>query len=99
MNENPLLKSNITKICGNLNIKKRTSMELFGAMIYSKFGLYLAPVSAFCTIFNHLDWQGFEKISREQRDRYKENDLDFFEESAQVENSFENRKDDCAINK
>ena len=101
MNRNPLLRSNMTKICGNLSTSGHTSMELFGAMMYSKFGLYLAPVSAFCTIFNHLDWQGFEKISRErERERYKENDtLNFFEESAQVENSSENRKDDCATNK
>ena len=98
MNRNPLLRSNMTKICGNLSTSGHTSMELFGAMMYSKFGLYLAPVSAFCTIFNHLDWQGFEKISRErERERYKENDT--FEESAQVENSSENRKDDCATNK
>ena len=97
MNENPLLKSNIIKICSNLNTSRHTSMELFGAMMYSKFGLYLAPVSGFCTIFNHLDWQGFEKISRErERERYKKNDaLDFFEESAQ----FEDKKDDCATNK
>ena len=101
MNRNPLLRSNMTKICGNLSTSGHTSMELFGSMMYSKFGLYLAPVSAFCTIFNHLDWQGFEKISRErERERYKENDtLNFFEESAQVENSSENRKDDCATNK
>ena len=97
MNENPLLKSNIIKICSNLNTNRHTSMELFGAMMYSKFGLYLAPVSAFCTIFNHLDWQGFERISRErERERCEKNDtLDFFGESTQVED----KKDDCATNK
>lgn len=41
-------------------------MEFFGAMMYSKFGMYLTPFSAICTIFNHLNWDSFERISRER---------------------------------
>ena len=66
MNENPLLRSKKTEICSNLNINGHTSMELFGAMMYSIFWMYLAPVSAICTIFNYLDWASFERISRER---------------------------------
>ena len=71
INGNPLLRSNITKICGNLKEDEHTSVEKFGAMVYSKYGLYLALVSAFCTltIFNHLDWEGFEKIAQERQQK------------------------------
>ena len=92
INRNPLLRSNMTKICGSLNAEGYTSMELFGAMMYSKFGMYLAPVSAFCTIFNHLDWEGFERISRE-RERFSPDDEinDNFEsfDHSQVGDNFE----------
>ena len=93
LNENPLLKSNITKICGNLNTKGHTSMELFGAMMYSKFGMYLAPVSAICTIFSHLDWESFERISRE-RERFsldEINDISDFFDHIQVDDSSDNK--------
>ena len=87
INKNPLLRSNMTKICGSLNTGGYTSMELFGAMMYSKLGMYLAPVSAFCTIFNHLDWESFERISRERDDEIND-DSDFFDDS-QVGGNFE----------
>ena len=86
INRNPLLRSNMTKICGSLNTGGYTSMELFGAMMYSKLGMYLAPVSAFCTIFNHLDWESFERISRERDDEI--NDNSDFQVGGNFEESF-----------
>ena len=44
-----------------------TPAEQVGSYIYDKYGLYIAPISIFCTIFNHLDWEHFAKIAKAKR--------------------------------
>ena len=42
-------------------------MEILGSHVYEKFGVYMAPLSLFCTIFNHLDWESFARIANERK--------------------------------
>ena len=56
-------------------------MEILGSHMYEKCGLYLAPISLFCVIFNHLDWQKFSQIAQErqiQREMLKTQHDDLF---------------------
>ena len=70
VNSNYLIKNSTSEIIGNLapsiNIDTHTPMEILGSHIYEKCGIYLAPVSLFCTIFNHLDWKSFDQIAKER---------------------------------
>ena len=43
-------------------------MEVIGGKVYAKFGVFLAPLSVFCTIFQHLDWQRFAEIAKERKE-------------------------------
>ena len=67
INNNFLIKNSAFKMLGkltpNINVNSHTPMEILGSHVYEKYGVYMAPVSLFCTIFNHLDWQSFAKIA------------------------------------
>ena len=47
------------------NFLDHTPMEILGSNIYKTFGRYMAPISLFCTVFSHLDWESFAKIAKE----------------------------------
>ena len=70
INSNFLIKNQATEMMGKLtptiSLSANTPMEVLGSHMYDKCGVYLAPVSLFCTVFNHLDWQNFARIA-EQR--------------------------------
>ena len=42
-------------------------MEILGSHVYKKYSVYMTPISLFCTVFNHLDWEAFSKISEERQ--------------------------------
>ena len=55
------------KMTPNVNVNSHTPMQILGSYVYEKYGVYMAPVSLFCTIFNHLDWESFAKISEARK--------------------------------
>ena len=71
INSNFLIKNQATEMMGKLtptiSLSANTPMEVLGSHMYEKCGMYLAPVSLFCTVFNHLDWQNFARIAEERR--------------------------------
>ena len=60
----------------SININSHTPMEILGSHVYEKCGIYLAPVSLLCTVFNHLDWRSFAIIAEERKKALKEDQLD-----------------------
>ena len=71
INSNFLIKSRATEMMGKLtpsiSLTSNTPMEILGSHIYDKCGMFLAPVSLFCTVFNHLDWESFARIAEERQ--------------------------------
>ena len=71
INSNFLIKSRATEMMGKLtpsiSLTSNTPMEILGSHIYDKCEMILAPVSLFCTVFNHLDWESFARIAEEAR--------------------------------
>ena len=69
INSNFLIKSRATEMMGKLtpsiSLTSNTPMEILGSHIYDKCEMFLAPVSLFCTVFNHLDWESFARIAEE----------------------------------
>ena len=53
-------------------------------------GLYIAPISMFCHIFNHLDWKGFTDIAEKRAAEKSDNVQDDILENIQ---SNDNRTD------
>ena len=72
MNSNFLIKNSASKMIGQGVFPTHTPMEIVGSKIYDKCENYLGPISVFCTIFNHLDWELFSKIAEERRKETKE---------------------------
>ena len=66
INNNFLIKNSASEMLGkmtpNINVNSHTPMEILGSHVYEKYSVYMAPVSLFCTIFNHLDWESFAEI-------------------------------------
>ena len=77
INSNFLIKNTASEMMGKLtptiNINQPSTMEVFGSHVYERYGIYLAPVSLFCTIFNHLDWETFSQISEERKKSENDN--------------------------
>ena len=72
VNSNFLIQNKASQLMGNLSsLSGNTPMEILGSHMYEKCGLWLAPVSLFCTVFNHLDWEKFSQIA-EERQAYTE---------------------------
>jgi len=73
INGNFLIKNRATEMMGKfaptINLASNTPMEILGSRIYASYGSYLAPVSLFCTVFNHLDWNTFSRIAEEQENK------------------------------
>ena len=71
INGNFLIKNSASEMMGkltpNININSHTPMEILGSHVYEKYSVYMAPISLFCTVFNHLDWEAFAKISEERQ--------------------------------
>ena len=71
INGNFLIKNSTSEMIGSvtssIGFSGETPMELFGSYAYEKCGIYLAPVSLFCTVFNHLDWQTFANIAEQRK--------------------------------
>ena len=72
VNSNFLIQNSTSELIGNITGKLpsfagNSPMQLVGSHVYEKCGLWLAPVSLFCTIFNHLDWEKFSEIAEERR--------------------------------
>ena len=66
----------IRKTVGNLapsSIKKHMPMEILGSHISEKYGIFLAPLSLFCTIFNHLNWETYDLITKERHEESTKN--------------------------
>jgi len=40
--------------------------EVLGSHVYERLGSFLGPISLFCIIFNHLDWELYAEISKER---------------------------------
>jgi hypothetical protein len=70
INGNFLIKNSASEMVGNITNKVGFSgnspMEVLGSHVYEKCGFYLAPVSLFCTVFNHLDWGSFAAIAEKR---------------------------------
>ena len=72
VNSNFLIQNSTSQLIGNMTEKLpsfagNSPMEILGSHMYEKCGLYLAPVSLFCVIFNHLDWQKFHDLAEQRR--------------------------------
>ena len=71
INSNFLIKNQASEMVGKfmptVNLTGNTPMELAGSYVYEKCGVYLAPISLFCTVWNHLDWQTFARIAEERK--------------------------------
>ena len=69
INSNFLIKSRATEMMGKLtpsiSLTSNTPMEILGSHTYDKCEMFLAPVSLFCTVFNHLNWESFARIAEE----------------------------------
>ena len=83
INSNFLIKNQATEMIGKLTPKisltSNTPMEILGSHLYEKCGVYLAPVSIFCTVWNHLDWQTFARIAEQRKSRLSESLNDVIE--------------------
>jgi len=91
INSNYLIKNSASVMIGNLtptiHMNRNTPMEILGSHVYSKFGSYLAPISLFCTIWNHLDWQSFAAIAAEREaSALDEWDMEIIEKDASPNN-------------
>ena len=64
INRNFLIKNPLAIGCPTIT---RSPTDILGSHIYEKCGAYLAPVAVICTLFNHLDWETFARISDERR--------------------------------
>ena len=78
INSNFLIKNTASEMMGKLT-PTITPMEVLGSHVYERCSIYLAPVSLFCTIFNHLDWETFSQISEERKKSEKTEDDNFSE--------------------
>ena len=71
INSNFLIKNQASEMIGKftptVNLTGNTPMEVLGSHLYEKCGVYLAPVSLFCTVWNHLDWQTFARIAEQRK--------------------------------
>ena len=71
INSNYLIKNSASEMMGNLTNKvsfsSHTPMEILDSHLYEKYGMYMAPLSLFCTVFNHLDWESFARIAEERK--------------------------------
>ena len=71
INSNFLIKNQASEMIGKfmptVNLTGNTPMEIAGSYVYEKCGVYLAPISLFCTVWNHLDWQTFARIAEERK--------------------------------
>ena len=76
INANFLIQNSTSELIGNVKGKLpsftgNSPMEVAGSYMYEKCGLWLAPVSLFCTVFNHLDWKKFSEIAKERQAQTK----------------------------
>jgi hypothetical protein len=68
INSSFLIKNSASEMMGKLAPSiDVSSMEVLGSHVYERYGIYMAPVSLFCTIFNHLDWESFARMAKERR--------------------------------
>ena len=72
VNSNFLIQNSTSELIGKVTGKLpsfagNSPMEVLGSHVFEKCGIYLAPVSLFCTIFNHLDWGKFAEIAEQRR--------------------------------
>ena len=76
INSNFLIKNQASEMIGKftptVNLTGNTPMEIAGSYVYEKCGAYLAPISLFCTVWNHLDWRTFAQISEQRKNCSKE---------------------------
>ena len=62
-----------------------TPVEQIGAYAYARYSGYIAPISIFCTIFNHLDWNNFSRIVEANRIIDTAKTSDIVEDSKNIE--------------
>ena len=84
INSNFLIRKSTAKFIPYAN--SYTPAEITGSLVYEKFGAYLAPISLFATVFNHLDWPTFAQIAEERRAAEAES-----VQKSEVEGIFENK--------
>ena len=76
INANFLIQNSTSELIGNVTGKLpsftgNSPMEVAGSYMYEKCGLWLAPVSLFCTVFNHLDWCKFAEVAEQRQAQTK----------------------------